>query len=121
MNMPLDAANGFERQLAILDAEFSVSLPDRLKEISDSCHRLLEGAATPAELESLGLQVHKLAGSGATFGSPEISAAAAALEGLVNAVLAGSRAVPKKVVAELSALEAAIAERLAAAPMFPGE
>jgi len=120
MDTPPDEGNDLDLQLAALDTNFSLSLPGRLKEISEGCRRLLDGAAAPAELESLGLHVHKLAGSGTTFGSPEISVAALALEGSIKRAMAGRRADREEILAELSALDTAIGRRLSGHRARPG-
>ena len=120
MKTPQDDVNRLDQQLAKLDAEFSRKLPARLKEISDGCHRLLLGAAARTDLESLHSNVHKLAGSGTSFGSPGISAAALALGRSLKVALAGRKADSKRISAELSALEAAVEQRLAGVRGRPG-
>ncbi len=118
--MLLDDVNGLHQQLAILDMKFSQSLPGQLREIADGCRRLLAGAVAAADLEALHRKIHRLSGSGTSFGSPEISEAALDLERSIKGELAGRRADSEKISVELSALRAAVERRLAGEGKRPG-
>jgi HPt (histidine-containing phosphotransfer) domain-containing protein len=109
----IDDVSDLHEQLEMLGAEFSRGLSGRLAEIVTLCGRILSGPIDPADLEALHHRVHRLAGSGTTFGAPAISEAALKLEGSIRKVIAGERANPEMISEGLSALEAAIAARLA--------
>ena len=80
------ADDAFARKLAELGGAFRDQLPARLAELD----RLV--AAGPAGLSELRAIAHKLAGQGGTFGAPEISLAASAVEEAEPAELAAALA-----------------------------
>lgn len=78
------AEENYQAELTALRAEYAAELPKRLAEI-DALWRTLETGEwssnrTSKALKQLHLQVHRLAGAGATFGYAEMSATAQALE-----------------------------------------
>lgn len=78
-----EAKPDFQAQLRALQETFARELPGKLDD--------LEAAWTAAEplalrLESVKRQAHGLAGSGGTFGFPELSLAARALERRIQAI-----------------------------------
>lgn len=79
MAEPQAPASSFAAQLAALSAQFAAQLGGRLDELE--CQLQGQGPDAPRELlETLHGQLHKLAGSGTTFGFPELSTQARALE-----------------------------------------
>lgn len=68
------ADDAFARKLAELGRQFRAELPGRIADLE----RL--AAAGPGELPALRAIAHRLAGQGGTFGAPEVSAAASAVE-----------------------------------------
>lgn len=68
------ADDAFVRKFAELGAAFRAQLPLRLAEMEQLA------AAGPEALPELRALAHKLAGQGGTFGAPEISRAAGAVE-----------------------------------------
>ena len=115
-----DEVSDLHEQLEMLGAEFSRGLRSRMAEIVTGCGRLLSGPIDPADLEALHHRVHRLAGSGTTFGAPAISETALELEGSIRKVMAGETANPGTISEGLSALEAAVEARLAGEGKHPG-
>lgn len=72
--------DAFARKFAELGATFRAQLPERLAE--------LRHLAETARFDELRAIAHQLAGRGGTFGAPEISAAARALEAAPEAEIA---------------------------------
>lgn len=66
--------------LAGLRQRFAEQLADRLEGLQQPMQRLLEEGTEGVDLGWLHREVHSLAGAGGTFGLPEVSAAARALE-----------------------------------------
>ncbi|MEA1650528.1 response regulator [Nitrospirillum sp. BR 11164] len=66
--------------------DFMAGLPDRLAQIRQAAEALegLDGDDASAARADLARHAHSLVGSGATFGLPDLSVAARALEGVVN-------------------------------------
>ena len=85
-----------EDRLAALRTAFLVRLDERIGPIEAAAHRLSGGLEPDAERQALTevmTHAHKLAGSGATFGFPALSAVGRELETHVEAILeAGRRA-----------------------------
>ncbi|WP_345793666.1 diguanylate cyclase [Thauera sp. JM12B12] len=77
-------------QLAKLRAAYLVRLPVELAALQALAGALQGGEGDRASLEALHQRLHKLAGSGGTFGLAALSAAARALEQRVMAWLAGA-------------------------------
>lgn len=91
MNDSVDGS--FALQLAALRAQFSAQLAGTLDELN----RLMAGRGpdVPRELlEQLHLRLHKLAGAGGTFGFPELSKQASALEDMSQVWLRGEALPP---------------------------
>jgi chemotaxis protein histidine kinase CheA len=70
----------FERELARLSAEFVERLPVQVKSVGDDLAAWLSMPREAELYERLSHKVHQLKGAGSTFGCPEISDAARALE-----------------------------------------
>ncbi len=70
----------FHAELTALRAEYAAELPGRLSEIGALWHALESEAWSHNTLHKLHLQIHRLAGAGATFGFAEMSQAARDLE-----------------------------------------
>ena len=86
-------AENFAVQLALLRAQFVAQLGGTLGELEDRATAC--GARPPREmLEELHQRLHKLAGSGGTFGFPELSRRARALEVRARGWLDLAQAVP---------------------------
>lgn len=73
-----------QQQLALLQTEYESLLPDRLNEISRIMTTMLEDTHTATHYQKLHIAIHRLAGSGATFGYAKLSKKAQEIEHLVN-------------------------------------
>jgi chemotaxis protein histidine kinase CheA len=62
------------------NAEYRRSVPERLREIESLWSDLRQVGASRERLHALLRGLHSIAGSGSTFGMPQLSAAAAAAE-----------------------------------------
>lgn len=96
----------FQQQLALLRQKFSADLPGRVSVLEDDWLALRRGM-DPERLARLHRGVHSLAGSGATFGLPEVSRAARALEAPLKDLVQGGADRPSP---DLSGLEGVWAE-----------
>jgi HPt (histidine-containing phosphotransfer) domain-containing protein len=74
-----------EDPFAALRMEYRAALPQRLHEIEQLRSALAAGTLPAGQRRELQRQLHSLAGSGTTFGLPEVSAAARAAEALLEA------------------------------------
>ena len=79
-------------RLASLVAVYTGQLPQRMEEIRSAYEASWDGGFVQASFEELRLYVHKLAGSGATFGFDGITATARSLEAVLDGVLKSSKA-----------------------------
>ena len=75
-----NSASDFNTQLAALSTRFAAQLGGTLKELNDKVATRHSEDVTPALLNDLHARLHKLAGSGGTFGFPELSSQARVLE-----------------------------------------
>lgn len=98
----MSPSGNFQEKLEKLKAEYAELLPSRLKEVDQAWHDVRVNT-NPESLKVLRTRVHTLAGSGATFGFPELSAAASSAEESVDMVIEGQ---------SLSDLQADIEQRL---------
>ena len=78
------------REMEELRAAFAAELPSRVAAIGVRCHALLRGDLDPAQTSALVRDVHSLAGSGTTFGRPDVSRAAGRVEDVLEALAAGT-------------------------------
>lgn len=86
-----DAENVFQERMEQLRRDYASQLPDRAEEISTAAEPLNAPDTNGAHLASITLlreYSHKLAGSGATFGFPNISNSARVLEQVTKSLLA---------------------------------
>lgn len=79
--------NALLEQLAQLRASYLARLPQELADLHTLAQRLSQEATEHSSLTELHQRLHKLAGSGATFGCPSLSATARALEQQVKSWL----------------------------------
>ncbi len=70
----------YQAELTALRAEYTAELPGRLAAIQGYWRTLDEGSWSEETLRRLHLEIHRLAGAGATFGYAELSHAARRLE-----------------------------------------
>ena len=73
-----------------LQEYFAGRLPDRLREIDEAWARVQASAWSPEPLRDLHRLVHSLSGAGTTFGFPEVTRTARALERFLKSALDGS-------------------------------
>jgi len=66
---------------------FAGRLPERLAEIEDACRAARDAGWTGQPLRTFHRLAHSLAGSGATFGFPEVSETARDLEHLLAGIM----------------------------------
>lgn len=74
----------FRRGLEAIFAEYRQSLGKRLAELGALARDLANGAALPGRMSDLRRGLHSLAGTGRTFGLPEVSHKAAAAESFLE-------------------------------------
>jgi hypothetical protein len=70
------------QRLARMRASYLAMLPDRLGEVQGLWSRAEQGDA--AALQAFGQRIHQLAGNGGSFGFPEVSRSAGAIDTLVG-------------------------------------
>ncbi len=75
----IELSRELQEKLAALSGDFKRQLPERFREL-DKALLALRGEVKPEELRDFRLLVHKLAGSGATFGLDALSVEAKKLE-----------------------------------------
>ncbi len=80
------SVSGFQEKLLQLRQEYAELLPQKLKDIDNAWTSLHNRPNQPELWRQFRAFVHTLAGSGATFGFPELSAQASRLEGLIDGV-----------------------------------
>lgn len=73
-------ASDFSAQLAALNARFAAQLKGTLHELNEKVSTQSGSTIAPELLDDLHARLHKLAGSGGTFGFPELSSQARTLE-----------------------------------------
>ncbi len=78
-----------QQRLRALTAQFSQQLPDRMRIIAESARRVFDESPTEDTLWSLRNDVHKLAGSAATFGFHHLSATAKRVEHTIDELVQG--------------------------------
>ncbi len=78
---------GFQEKLLQLRQEYADLLPQKLKDIDNAWNSLRHKPNQPELLRQFRAFVHTLAGSGATFGFPELSNQAARLEALIDTLV----------------------------------
>lgn len=76
-------------RLNALEAEFQKHLPERLQTIQQLLSVIQPNSADPTSLEALHFALHKLAGSGATFGYSALSTLARQWENDVRLLISG--------------------------------
>lgn len=94
MDQPNTNDAEFAEQLAVLRRRFADQLTDTLDELN----RLMAGRGPnlPRDLLlQIHLRLHKLVGAGSTFGFPELSVQACALEEMVKGWLEGNKSAPR--------------------------
>jgi len=68
-----NAKNSFEEKIKLLQVSFINELPSRLSEIDENILELNSNPGDSSALDTLTRKLHSLAGSGATFGLPEVT------------------------------------------------
>lgn len=87
-----NAQQALLEQLAQLRASYLARLPQELADLHALAQRLSQDATDHSSLTELHQRLHKLAGSGSTFGYPLLSATARSLEQQVKSWLVGDAA-----------------------------
>ena len=77
----------FEVRLAALRADWQARLPDRLHELRAALDACRAAPADAGAIEDLHRRVHTLAGAAGTFGLPQLSTQAKALEHGLEALM----------------------------------
>jgi len=106
------------QRLADLRVAYADHLPERVRAIEEAAAALRSDDAEA--IRSLYHLVHRLTGSSAVYGFPELSRASAALEELLLAAWTGQAPSARNTAATLAPLVAAIKEKLAAARAAAG-
>jgi chemotaxis protein histidine kinase CheA len=78
------------REMEDLRDAFAAELPTRVAAIGAQCHAFLRGDLDVTRTSALVRDVHSLAGSGTTFGRPDVSRAARRVEDVLKALTAGT-------------------------------
>ncbi len=86
----IELSRELQEKLAVLSGDFRRQLPERFREL-DKALFALRSDPKPGELSAFRLLVHKLAGSGATFGLETLSLEAKELEIILEALIAGEK------------------------------
>ena len=110
--MTNDSKKDFLRMLAARTSEYARALPSRIEDIDGLWQRMRAGGDPAALGEDLVRAAHALAGSGATFGFPDVSRLARALELQLQPVVGSVPDGPcaERIVAAIDALRRAIGE-----------
>lgn len=82
-----DPRNTVDRELAVLRKAYTARIQEQIGKIDGIWHAAQKGGWDGEALATLRALAHSIAGSGATFGYPTLSQAAAPLEDLVDDVL----------------------------------
>jgi len=85
-----EAREEFRQRLAKLREEYQVLLPERIEEVRRACAEVLASDGAAIQLTALYQLVHKLAGSGATFGCHGVSETARQFERFIQSLVTGS-------------------------------
>jgi diguanylate cyclase (GGDEF)-like protein len=104
-----EAAHVFQERIEQLRNDYASQLPDRVEEISTAAEALNAPDTDGAHLTSITLlreYSHKLAGSGATFGFPNISNSARVLEQVTKSLLDQDAHASSKNITQISSLVA---------------
>ncbi len=108
-----------QEKLEALRRRFLSRVPVMVRDVVDACVRLLGGSPDPEGLASALRGAHTLAGTAGTFGLPDVSEAARALEALLRTAQGGGSALEEaaavSVIVELNRLGRAT-ERATGAP-----
>lgn len=96
------------RTIAKLHADYAEQLPGTVAQMDDLWRRLVAAEVPIAQLADLARMAHSIAGSGATFGLPQASRAARALELFLDEIKASGRLPGPAEQANASALLAAL-------------
>lgn len=80
-------SESIQARLRALAETFSAELPRRMQEIADNARAVLREGAAAEEIGSLRHNVHKLAGSAATFGFHHVTSCAKRLEHLLDELI----------------------------------
>lgn len=107
--MPASADDPLEQQLRALRRDYLADSAQRVTELRQGRARLAAGEHTA--LPDLRQAFHRLAGSGGSYGYPQVSRSSREGEQLVQALIAGGRA---PAAADLDAIDACI-DRIASA------
>jgi len=73
--MASSSQSDIEQKLALLQAEFKRTLPDKVTDIEESWESVLKNGSKGSALETCHRMVHTLAGSGGTFGATVVTTA----------------------------------------------
>ncbi len=107
--------------LAQLRNAYVEHLPERIRELEDLLEKIREKQDDEAGMYALHSLVHKISGSGTTFGLPELSAVCAGMETRMKARLDAKEAVTSEDLAAFTAEMATVKEIARKATMGPGE
>jgi chemotaxis protein histidine kinase CheA len=102
-------------RLAALFAEYRNQLPDRMTQIELQFEAVRTDPADAQRLTSLVFSLHRLAGSGATFGFDDITRIARRWEHLIQPRVKDGSAVPATELAEMASLLSELRTAIAAA------
>ncbi|MEW5815256.1 MAG: diguanylate cyclase [Spirochaetota bacterium] len=88
-----DLSDKVKNKLALLTKEFTHQLPQRVQRIRETASLALDEPKNMEKLKELHMIVHKLSGSGATFGFESLSLVSKRLEDLISVLLSRDGAV----------------------------
>lgn len=116
--VPATNTDAFLQQMDALRQRFNDGLPDKLSQVRRGWEAFANNHQDEAAVRETLQVVHRLAGSGATFGHPQVSRFAKILEGLLEALLGQASAVTDRQAAQARELLECL-ERAAAVPPLP--
>lgn len=106
----MDNQEQLQQQLVALKQSYAAKLASELASLNTLANTLLDSQEIESVLSELHQKLHKLAGSGGTFGFPQLSQAARELETQVQALLHTQDGVNKPVLDDLVSRVAALHE-----------
>ncbi|RZU47675.1 PleD family two-component response regulator [Fluviicoccus keumensis] len=113
-----------EARIQQVKAGFLASLPETVSRIRDLWNSLRHAEWTDAQARELQIIAHRLAGSGGTFGFPEVTRLGAGLDAALGAAMVGGTVLPETILAmdgQVEGLIRVVRDALITAPEASGD